>query len=125
MSPEQEIAIELTEDERSVLYQGLAQWGGPAKGTEAMAVAMGFNGLSDLYSVGYRIAVEVREERALTILDWHRAVLATEIMFASEFIGAGLEWHGVTGWDDVTTLRLIRSVQLKVLHTTAPILRGD
>ncbi|PYI69793.1 hypothetical protein CVV68_01405 [Arthrobacter livingstonensis] len=125
MSPEQEIAIDLTEDERSLLYQGLAQWGGPAKGTEPMAVAMGFSGVSNLYSVGYRIAGDIRAELPLTIADWRRAVLATEVMFASDIVGAGLEWQGITGWDDLTTLHLIRSVQRKILHATAPILRGE
>ncbi len=125
MGLDQKIAIDLTEDERSVLYQGLGQWGGPAKGTEAMAIAIGFSGLSNLYTDGHRIAVDIRGRHPLTIPEWRRAVLATEVMFASEVIGAGLEWHGVTGWDDVTTLRLLRALQLKVLKATAPILRGD
>lgn len=125
MDTKQKVAIGLSEDERSILFQGLAQWGGPAKGTEAMAIAIGFSGTSDLYRDGHRIAADIRSGSPLTIADWHRALLATEIMFASGVVGAGLEWHGVTGWDDVTTLGLLRAVQLKVLHATAPILRGD
>ncbi|WP_104091921.1 hypothetical protein [Arthrobacter sp. GMC3] len=125
MDTEQKVAIGLTEDERSVLFQGLGQWGGPAKGTEAMAIAIGFSGTSDLYRDGFRIAADIRSGSPLTIVDWHRAVLATEIMFASDVVGAGLEWHGITGWDDATTLHLLRAVQLKVLNATAPILRGD
>lgn len=71
-----------------------------------MAKASGFSGTSDLFRDGHRIAADIRPASHLSIADWHRALLATEIIFASDVVGAGLEWHGATGWDNVTTLRL-------------------
>ncbi len=44
-----EVAVDLTDDERYMLVTGLNDWGGPAHGTESLAVAMGFTGLHDLH----------------------------------------------------------------------------
>jgi hypothetical protein len=38
---------DLTEGERRLLLDGLAQWGGPARPTNELAVALGFADLSD------------------------------------------------------------------------------
>ena len=50
----------------------------------------------------------------LTKADWQRALLATEIVFASDGIGAGWDWHITTGITDEDTIRLLRTVQRTV-----------
>lgn len=41
-------------------------------------------------------------------------LLATEIVFASDVIGAGLDWIHTTGLSDGESIALLRSVQRKV-----------
>jgi hypothetical protein len=40
-----------------------------------------------------------------------RTVLATEIVFASNLVGAGREWSITTGFSDVQTIGLLREIQ--------------
>ena len=109
--PHELVAVDLREDERLVLNRGLVEWGGSAHCTEAMAVAMGFKGVADLFSEVDRI-VELLDARApLTRRDWTRTLLATEIVFASDVLGAGIEWTTTAGLDDFETLRTLRSLQ--------------
>ncbi len=51
MSINEPIAVQLSDDEVEVLRHGLNEWRGPARCTKAMALAMGFDGLDDLYAV--------------------------------------------------------------------------
>src|SRR4051795_2823092 len=89
---EKTVQVELTDDERTMLVYGLKDWGGPAHGTEALAVAMGFEGLENLCEDGDRIAVAIGAGEALTVRDWTRALVATEFVFASDVLGTGSEW---------------------------------
>lgn len=109
------ISIELDADERLLLRQGMNQWGGPDKCTMEMAVAMGFADLDDLYSgEGERLWLAIGAEEALTAFDWCRILLATEIAFASNLIGAGRDWIFTAGLSDEDSLRLLRKVQRKM-----------
>ena len=109
------VEVDLADEERGLLWRGLLEWGGPARCTEAMAVAMGFEGISGLLNQGQQIAEELRDGRALTRKDWRRALLATEVAFASNVVGSGLDWLTTTGLNDEETLRTLRSVQRKLL----------
>ncbi len=40
MEPDDVVSVELTEDERNLLVDGLGMWGGPARGTDELAIAM-------------------------------------------------------------------------------------
>lgn len=51
--------------------------------------------------------------------DWTRALLASEIVFASDVVGAGVEWPTVTGWSDVETIELLRELQRKLMSSGA------
>lgn len=115
MNESARVEVGLVDEERNLLWLGLLEWGGPAKCTEAMAIAMGFRGTSDLLNQGHRIAAELRDGRALTREDWRRALLATEVAFASNVVGSGLDWLTTTGLSDDETLRTLRSVQRKLL----------
>lgn len=109
------VQLDLTRDERRVLELGLIEWGGPAACTNEMALAMGFTGVVDLFADGSRLTNSIRDDAPLTPRDWTRALLATEIVFASNVLGSGLDWRSTTGFDDVVTIGLLRSLQRKLI----------
>lgn len=112
--PAAPIQLRLTEQEREVLEAGLREWGGPARCTEEMAIAMGFGGVEDLFIQGDRIRRALAAGRALSRTDWTRALLATEVVFVSTVLGAGWDWETTTGFDDGKTLELLRGLQRRV-----------
>ncbi|MFD9541628.1 hypothetical protein [Streptomyces sp. NPDC060022] len=113
--------LTLTDEESQLLQQGLIEWSGPARCTEEFAVAMGFEGTEDLNRRGLWIRRALAEREALDPMDWARALLATELAFASDVVGSGYEWSTTTGWPDDTTVRVLRSTQLKLIRTVAPL----
>lgn len=113
--PNELLNLTLTEEEVAVLREGLLQWGGPADCSEELAIAMGFEGRLDLRDQSLRIIETLSSGQALTRLDWTRALLSTEINFASDVMGAGYEWSTATGLEDVETLQLLRGLQSKLV----------
>lgn len=112
-NPEEIIHADLTDAERFVLNQGLAEWGGPAHCTEAMARAMGFRDVADLFDEGGRIVRDLHARRPLSRRDWTR-VTGHGVVFASDVLGSGTEWPDTTGLDDRETLQTLRSIQYKL-----------
>jgi hypothetical protein len=119
--PPEMIAFELTDDERTMLRCGLSEWGGPACCTTAMAVAMGFEDVRDLFSQADRLRAELEAGRPLSRWDWTRMLLATEIVFASDVIGSGVEWPTTTGLDDQRSIAVLRGLQRKLVKACVPI----
>ncbi|WP_093572402.1 hypothetical protein [Amycolatopsis rubida] len=117
---EELVAIELADDERKVLGRGLAEWGGPAHCTEALAVAMGFRSVADLYEEGRRLHAALTAGDPLGPRDWRRMLVATEIVFASDVFGSGCDWSITTGFSDEETIKILRRLQ----RTIARALRG-
>ncbi|MGN6330335.1 MAG: GNAT family N-acetyltransferase [Motilibacteraceae bacterium] len=115
MDGAEELDLPLSRDERAVLRAGLVEWGGPARCTEELALAMGFASVADLHQTGAVLAEAIRAGRPLSPRDWSRALLATEIVFASDLVGSGVEWATTTGLGDEETLRQLRSLQRKIL----------
>ena len=99
-----------------MLKRGLLEWGGPAHCTDAMAVAMGFASVRDLFDESHRILDDLAAKRPLSRLDWTRTLLATEIAFASDVMGSGVEWPVTTGLEDWRTLQHLRQLQRKLIH---------
>lgn len=110
------INFELNEEERFVLRCGIVEWGGPAQCTEELAVAMGFASVHDLFANTGRLVDAIEGGQPLSRTDWFRVVLATEIVFASDLVGSGMDWNATTGLSDVDTIRLLRAVQRKVIR---------
>ena len=106
--------LPLTDDERQLLWAGLVEWGGPARCTDEMAVAMGFAGVPDLFAQSDRITSALKLRQPLTRDDWVRTLLATEIVFASNVVGSGHDWSITTGISDEDSIRILRSVQTKI-----------
>lgn len=112
--PDEMVDVALTDEERFLLDRGLVEWGGPARCTEAMAIAIGFDSVADLLAEGYRIADGLSKGKPLTRTDWTRVLLATEVVFASNVLGSGHDWEATTGIDDASTIRVLRNVQLRL-----------
>jgi hypothetical protein len=108
------VSVELTPREREVLVRGLVERTGPARMTEPLARALWFDGLSDFEANLERLRNAIEAGDALPALDWHRALSATEVVFASWVLGAGGDWSIVTGLGDEETLRELRSIQRKL-----------
>lgn len=102
-----------------MLDGGLVEWGGPAHCTNAMAVAMGFADVQDLFAQADRIRTELAAGRPLSRWDWSRTLLATEIVFASDLMGSGVDWSTTTGLDDVRSIQLLRGLQRKLQKGSA------
>jgi hypothetical protein len=108
------IQLGLTDGERSILRSGLIEWGGPARVTQELAVAMGFRDQADLFRDGDRLIQALAADAPMTPLDWARVILATEIVFASDLVGSGCDWSITTGFSDEETLRSLREIQRKL-----------
>jgi hypothetical protein len=113
------VHVELTDYERRVLQQGLFQWGGPARLKDPLAIAMGFANKADFFAVAKELQTRLEQEAPLRRSDWKRVLLATEIVFMSDVVGAGYEWETVTGLDDDETLRTLRSLQVRLIEAYA------
>jgi hypothetical protein len=105
----------LTNEERELLLVGLTQWGGPARMTNEVAAAVGFGRADAFYNEKEQIAVRI-ERGDFTPIDARRALAATEIVFASDVVGAGVEWETVTGLSDAETLQTLRRLQRKLIE---------
>lgn len=114
MEPDELIAPELDPAERTLLRFGLSEWGGPARCTDELAMAMGFRNMLDVFSEGDRLRDALAAELPLSRLDWCRTLLATEIVFASNLVGSGRDWSITTGIPDAEALTTLRSVQRKL-----------
>ena len=115
------IDFDLTDEERFVLDRGLVEWGGPAYCTDALAIAMGFGSVADLASERVRLLHSLRNREPLSRWDWTRVLRATEIVFASDVVGSGVEWPMTTGLGDAETLELLRTLQRKLVAARVPI----
>jgi hypothetical protein len=105
---------DLTDEERDLLDAGLIHWGGPARMTDQLAAAIGFVSADAFYNEEEEIRRRI-ERGNYSALDARRALAATEIVFASDVVGAGVEWEIVTGLTDQETLRTLRGLQRKLI----------
>jgi hypothetical protein len=119
------IALDLTDDESAVLRAGLDAWGGPARATQEIAVAIGFRDQGDLLAEGDRIRIALETRQPLSPLDWARAVLATEIAFASQLVGSGEDWEVTTGFSDADTIRILRQIQRNLPRRVYAVVRSE
>jgi hypothetical protein len=111
----EKIAVALSEDERALLVRGLEEWGGSATPTDALARAMGSEDVAGLQADTWSLAARLKAGEQLTAADWARALIATEIAFASNYYGSGWDWSIVSGLDDEETIRRLRGVQRKLM----------
>ncbi|GAB4051100.1 hypothetical protein [Catellatospora paridis] len=111
---EDPVSVDLTDAERHLLVRGFSEWGGPAHATDALAVAMGFEGVEDMYRQVRRLTASIEAGQPLSRRDWRRSLIATEFVFASDIFGSGYEWSTTTGLSDEETMKTLRELQHKL-----------
>jgi hypothetical protein len=114
VDPTELLSLDLDDNERRFLSWGIVEWGGPARCTEEMAVAMGFKSVKDLFDLTHDLADSIRSGTPLAASDWLRVLMATEIVFSSDTIGSGRDWRYTSGFSDEESLILLRSIQWKL-----------
>lgn len=57
------------------------------------------------------IRTSLKAAPQLTPRDWARALLAVEVVFASDVVGAAHDWRIVTGWTDEESIGILRRLQ--------------
>lgn len=80
---------------------------------------MGFSGVADLFEQGSRLTRALEAAQPLSRRDWTRTLLATEIVFASDVLGSGIDWQSTVGWSDEETITVLRELQLKLMRAGA------
>jgi len=109
------VDVDLDEEERHLLRCGIGEWLGPARCTDEMAVAIGFESVADLIAQADGLIEAVLSGGATSRRDWRRILLATEIVFASDVVGSGVDWTSTTGLSDAESIAVLRRVQRKVI----------
>ena len=113
MKPSDALSVDLTDDERLLLVSALIEFGGPAKGAAMIAPLVGAASVDDFFRLTDRLENAIRGKDPLSDLDWARALLITEICWASDLLGAASEFS--TNMSDARALAALRSLQRKLV----------
>jgi hypothetical protein len=106
------VAIDLTEDEQSLMIHGLNEYRGPVRSQSLIAPLVGASTVDEFYDLVRRLLDAVHDKQPLSDLDWARALFLTEICWASDVLGAGIDF--VSNFQDEQAAPLLRSIQRKV-----------
>jgi len=98
-------------EQRNLLREGVVAWGGPASCTDDIAHLLDYSSAGAFYADSDRLVRILESTEPLRALDLRRAILATELVFASYILGAAHDWSMVSGFDDEETLRILRGIQ--------------
>lgn len=107
------VAIDLTEDERRLLLAGLMEYGGPAAGASVVAPIVGATTVDQFFELTDRLRGAITSNEPLTGLDWARALVLTEICWASDVLGAASDFG--SNLTDDCALSALRSLQRKIV----------
>jgi hypothetical protein len=105
--------VDLTDVERRLLAAGLMEFGGPAAGAGALAPLVGAESIDAFFKLTDRLTVAIESSQPLSDLDWARAVVLTEICWASDIVGAAGDFG--TNMPDEVALPTLRSLQRKLV----------
>ena len=114
MSETPDAPVALSSDERRFLRAALLDWGGPARPTDALAVALGFTDADRLSSEAWALWLSIEAGESLSVADWRRVLLSVEIVFASDVVGSGLDWRFTSGLSDEKSITILRGLQRKL-----------
>jgi hypothetical protein len=96
---------------RRLLRDGVAYWLGPIEATDEVAALMDCSSASAMTAEMRHLDSALEEGCPLTTRDVMRALLATELAWASALCGDPTDWENITGRPDDATLRLLRLLQ--------------
>jgi hypothetical protein len=108
------VDIELRDEERSLFVQGLGVWEGAAHPSPSQIVAFGFNNVFELGTGASQLAKDIAGGKTLARRDWNLALILIEVGFSSMVQGASYDWEIVSGFSDLETLTILRSIQKKL-----------
>ncbi|MGA8329741.1 MAG: hypothetical protein WB777_10665 [Mycobacterium sp.] len=108
------IAVALTEDERDFVQQTLEQWALSAASTPFPFQALGLSTWDEFVKLTGRLERAVVAGDPLTDLDWARVLFLTEVTWASNLVGSGLDFVSVTRFSDTAAVGLLRGLQRKI-----------
>ena len=106
----------LIDDELELLRAGLYEWDGSASLTDTVARALRFESEADFTVQRRRMERSLGQGEPMSFADWRSVLLATEVVLASDVVGSGVDWETATGIRDADALRLLRSVQRKIVR---------
>jgi len=125
IGPDDLRAVDLPDEQRSLLIGALIEWGGATRPTDTVARAMGFANRGSIHPEHERIRAALTKHEPMSKRDWARALVATEFVFASSYYGAAGDWANLTGWSDQHTLSVLRALQRSLGGLRAPSQFGD
>ncbi|MGB9304626.1 MAG: hypothetical protein WCB92_13410 [Mycobacterium sp.] len=108
------VAIDLDEDERQFMVQGLSEYFGSAKkAIPLLAAFVGVSSAHEFQALVWRLLEAVDNSRPLSRLDWLLALVLTEIAWASDLVGSGIEF--TDHYRDEEVMPLLRMIQRQVM----------
>ena len=106
------IPIELTDEERKLMFIALNEYAGSAKHAyKLLCPVLGQTNKGEWVHLRRRLMEAVKNKEPLSDLDWARALFLTEISFGSNLVGSGLDFGPAA---DEYWLGVLRSLQRKV-----------
>jgi hypothetical protein len=108
------VAVSLTQNERDFIQQTLEQWGLSAASAPFPFQVLGLSTWEEFGELIVRLEHSVTDGEPLTDLDWARVLFLTEVTFASDLVGSGLDFDAVTRFSDSEGVSLLRSLQRKI-----------
>jgi hypothetical protein len=107
------VTIALTDDERQLVVLSLNEYFGAArKGWPLLIPLLGLSTPDEFRVLVHHLMDALEHKEPLPDLDWARALLLTEICWASDLLGAGIEF--ATNIRDEKATPLLRSIQRKI-----------
>jgi hypothetical protein len=108
------VAVDLTERERKFIQHALYQWQFSATGQPFPLQVLGLSTWDEFDQLTGRLSYAVIGGEALTDMDWARVLYLTECSWASDLVGAALDFATVTGFSDTEAVSLLRGLQRKI-----------
>ena len=106
------VAIDLTDEERELVFLALNEYAGSAKyAYKLLCPVFGQRNKSEWAHLRHRLMEAIKKKEPLSDLDWARALFLTEVSFGSNLVGSGLDFGPAA---DEYWLGVLRSLQYKV-----------
>ncbi len=109
------ITIDLTDDERDFMCTALGEWGGAASYAPLPVSIVGATNWVEFDQLTERLRHAIKNAQPLSGTDWARALFLTELSFASDVVGAGVDFSTVSRFTDEEAIGLLRSLQRKII----------
>src|SRR4051794_35641159 len=108
------VHVDLSDVESRLLLAGLMEYGGPAAGAAVLAPLVGAESVDTFFQLTDRLTAAIKHGDPLSDLDWTRALVLTEICWASDILGAASDFG--TNMSDDVALPALRSLQRKLVN---------